>query len=255
MCAVKLETRSFNIAQRKVQGRFVKSVQYNHSLTFLFGPIHSLLFSVIMFPPMFYYLILINYNSFLFEKKRVCHITKRDYLVVNDESNVIFPSFMPCPYGHWRTSQWSSHHHLGLSMPWLVAPFYPSHLGSQWPQNWWKVHCRFVGMIPPIPNTLENVLVSTFQGGGKQTKTGGNEVPRTTFLLTVNFKLDDDLRFAILFVTLCHKSTVLLPVLGDRLCLRFHSSLKQYSWITFTSMYLLNLVKLCILRYYQSQPH
>lgn len=45
------------------------------------------------------------------------------------------------------------------------------------------------------PNTLTNVLVSTFQGGGKQTKTGGNEVPRTTFLLTVNFKLDNDLRF------------------------------------------------------------
>lgn len=82
---------------------------------------------------------------------------------------------------------------------------------------------------PSHPNTLKNVLVSTFQGGGKQTKTGGNEVPRTTFLLTVNFKLDDDLRFAILFVTLCHKSTVLLPVLGNRLCLRFHSSLKQYS--------------------------
>lgn len=48
---------------------------------------------------------------------------------------------------------------------------------------------------PSHPNTLKNVLVSTFQGGGKQTKTGGNEVPRTTFLLTVNFKLDDNLRF------------------------------------------------------------
>lgn len=42
---------------------------------------------------------------------------------------------------------------------------------------------------PSHPNTLKNVLVSTFQGGGKQTKTGGNEVPRTTFLLTVNFKI------------------------------------------------------------------
>lgn len=47
---------------------------------------------------------------------------------------------------------------------------------------------------PAHPNTLKKVLVSTFQGGGKQTKTGGNEVPLTTFLSTVNFSLDEDMR-------------------------------------------------------------
>lgn len=47
---------------------------------------------------------------------------------------------------------------------------------------------------PTHPNTLKKVLVSTFQGGDKQTKGGGNEVPLTTFLMTVNFTLDDDMR-------------------------------------------------------------
>ena len=47
---------------------------------------------------------------------------------------------------------------------------------------------------PAHPKTLKKVLVSTFQGGGKQTKTSGNEVPLTTFLITVNFSLDDDMR-------------------------------------------------------------
>jgi len=54
---------------------------------------------------------------------------------------------------------------------------------------------------PSHPNTLKKVLVSTFQGGGKQTKGGGSETPLSTFLLTVNFTLDDDLRYMIL--TLC----------------------------------------------------
>ena len=48
---------------------------------------------------------------------------------------------------------------------------------------------------PAHRKTLKKVLVSTFQGGGKQTKTSGNEVPLTTFLITVNFSLDDDMRY------------------------------------------------------------
>ena len=48
---------------------------------------------------------------------------------------------------------------------------------------------------PAHPSTLKKVLVSTFQGGGKQSKASGNELPLTTFLLTVNFRLDDDIRF------------------------------------------------------------
>ena len=48
---------------------------------------------------------------------------------------------------------------------------------------------------PAHPNTLKKVLVSTFQGGGKHTKASGNELPLTTFLLTVNFRLDEDIRF------------------------------------------------------------
>ena len=47
---------------------------------------------------------------------------------------------------------------------------------------------------PAHPKTLAMVLVATFQGGGKQTKGGGNEVPLSTFLATVNFSLDEDLR-------------------------------------------------------------
>lgn len=48
---------------------------------------------------------------------------------------------------------------------------------------------------PAKPGTLKKVLVATFQGGGKQTKSCGNEVPLTSFLVTVNFTLDDDMRF------------------------------------------------------------
>lgn len=48
---------------------------------------------------------------------------------------------------------------------------------------------------PAHAHTLKKVLVSTFQGGGKQTKASGNEIPLTTFLITVNFTLDDDMRY------------------------------------------------------------
>jgi len=47
---------------------------------------------------------------------------------------------------------------------------------------------------PAHASNLRKVLVSTFQGGGKQTKGGGHELPLTTFLMTVNFSLDDDMR-------------------------------------------------------------
>ena len=43
--------------------------------------------------------------------------------------------------------------------------------------------------------TLKKVLVSTLQGSGKRTKSSGNEVPLTTFLISVNFSLDDVLRY------------------------------------------------------------
>lgn len=47
---------------------------------------------------------------------------------------------------------------------------------------------------PTYQSTLKSVLVSTFQGGGKQTKSGGDEIPQTTFLLSVNFNMADDMR-------------------------------------------------------------
>lgn len=37
-------------------------------------------------------------------------------------------------------------------------------------------------------------LVSAFNGLGSQTKLRGNEIPLTSFLLTINFKMDDDMR-------------------------------------------------------------
>lgn len=51
---------------------------------------------------------------------------------------------------------------------------------------------------PQNPKTVQKVLVSTFQGAGKQTKGSGNELPITTFLLTVNFTLDDDMRLVLI---------------------------------------------------------
>ncbi|CAB4034689.1 Hypothetical predicted protein, partial [Paramuricea clavata] len=50
---------------------------------------------------------------------------------------------------------------------------------------------------PTHPTTLKKILVSTFQRGGRQTKQGGTELPETLFLLTVNFTLDDDMRYCI----------------------------------------------------------
>ncbi len=49
---------------------------------------------------------------------------------------------------------------------------------------------------PTYQSSLKSILVSTLQAGGKQTKSGGNEIPQTTFLLTVNFNLADDMRLA-----------------------------------------------------------
>ena len=46
---------------------------------------------------------------------------------------------------------------------------------------------------PTHPTTLKKVLVSTFRRG-RQTKQSGIELPETTFILTVNFTLDDDMR-------------------------------------------------------------
>ena len=46
---------------------------------------------------------------------------------------------------------------------------------------------------PIHPTTLKKVLMSTFQRGGRQTKQRGIELPET-FILTVNFTLDDDMR-------------------------------------------------------------
>ena len=49
---------------------------------------------------------------------------------------------------------------------------------------------------PTYQSSLKSILVSTFQPDGKQTKSGGNEIPQTTFLLTVSFNLADDMRLA-----------------------------------------------------------
>lgn len=44
---------------------------------------------------------------------------------------------------------------------------------------------------PKFPSTVSKALVATFQRGGKQTKSGGIELPETTFILSVNFTLED----------------------------------------------------------------
>ena len=68
---------------------------------------------------------------------------------------------------------------------------------------------------PAHPNTLKKVLVSTFQGGGKQTKASGNELPLTTFLLTVNFRLDDDMRL----VEICSgRQSCIIITIASHLC-------------------------------------
>jgi len=50
---------------------------------------------------------------------------------------------------------------------------------------------------PSHAKMLQKVLVATFQGVGKQTKGSGNELPVTSFLLAVNFTLDEDIRYNI----------------------------------------------------------
>ena len=47
---------------------------------------------------------------------------------------------------------------------------------------------------PTHPSILRQSLVSVFNGLRNQTHGRGNEIPKTSLLLTVNFKLDDDLR-------------------------------------------------------------
>ncbi len=47
---------------------------------------------------------------------------------------------------------------------------------------------------PITPSLLRTPLVSVFDGIGSQTQRRGEEQPLTSFILTVNFKLDDDLR-------------------------------------------------------------
>jgi hypothetical protein len=47
---------------------------------------------------------------------------------------------------------------------------------------------------PTHPSLLRQPLVSAFNGLGSQTKLRGNEIPLTSFLLTINFKMDDDMR-------------------------------------------------------------
>jgi hypothetical protein len=47
---------------------------------------------------------------------------------------------------------------------------------------------------PTHASVLKRPLVCVFDGIGTQTHDRGVEIPETTFLLTVNFKLEDDLR-------------------------------------------------------------
>ena len=47
---------------------------------------------------------------------------------------------------------------------------------------------------PTHRNILRTPLVSVFNGLGNQTQGRGNEKPMTSFLLTMNFEMDDDMR-------------------------------------------------------------
>ena len=47
---------------------------------------------------------------------------------------------------------------------------------------------------PTHASVLHSPLVSVFNGLGNQTQERGDEKPLTTFLLTVNFKMSDDMR-------------------------------------------------------------
>ena len=53
---------------------------------------------------------------------------------------------------------------------------------------------------PTHPSILRQPLVSVFNGLGNQTQGRGNEKPLTSFLLTINFKMDDDMRYNNLLV-------------------------------------------------------
>ena len=48
---------------------------------------------------------------------------------------------------------------------------------------------------PTFPSWIRQPLMSVFNGLGNQTQARGDEKPITSFLLTVNFTLDDDLRY------------------------------------------------------------
>ena len=48
---------------------------------------------------------------------------------------------------------------------------------------------------PTYPSCIRQPLMSVFNGLGNQTQSRGDEKPKTSFLLTVNFTLDDDLRY------------------------------------------------------------
>ena len=47
---------------------------------------------------------------------------------------------------------------------------------------------------PTHQSSTRRPLVSVFNGLGNQTQERGSETPRTSFLLTVNFKMEDDMR-------------------------------------------------------------
>ncbi len=48
---------------------------------------------------------------------------------------------------------------------------------------------------PTFPSYVRQPLMAVFNGLGNQTQARGDEKPKTSFLLTVNFTLDDDLRY------------------------------------------------------------
>ena len=48
---------------------------------------------------------------------------------------------------------------------------------------------------PTFPSCTRQPLMSVFNGLGNQTQARGNEKPKMSFLLTVNFTLDDYLRY------------------------------------------------------------
>ncbi len=48
---------------------------------------------------------------------------------------------------------------------------------------------------PTFSSCICQPLMAVFNGLGNQTQAQGDEKPKTSFLLTVNFTLDDDLRY------------------------------------------------------------